>query len=156
MQIKNSLLIFIVASFISINSFAQLIEVDSKGNAARVFTEINASFHVTIIQPDTNNLVFRVFLTNPKSRRIDIDVFQKKDISNNEIASADYDIINSKTISTDYACSYNMNELGDGDYSIAISDGKERVTKNISIRTVVKVNRVISFAANKKETSGTF
>jgi len=141
MQIKNSVLIFILGSIISTSSFAQQAEVASEGETIRTFTQATSSFQVAIIQPDTNDLIFRVYVKNPTSKRIDLKVFERKDI------------INSRTISTDFGASYNLNGLDDGDYSIVITDGNEQVKKNISIKTVFNVNRVISFASGRNKKS---
>src|SRR6266498_2626247 len=135
MQIKNRLLIFILGSVISINSFAQRTDTSGDGKMTKTFIEATSSFQVVIAQPDANDLIFRVSLSNPNSKKIAINVLQNKDV------------INNLTTSKDFACYYNMNKLDDGDYSIVISDGREKVTKNISIKTLVNVNRVISFAS---------
>ncbi|HTI08509.1 MAG TPA: hypothetical protein VL832_08120 [Puia sp.] len=85
---------------------------------------------VHISQPDKNNMKFRIVISNPVSRYITITIKKQNDIYFSEmIATADYENI------------YDLNQLEDGNYQVQITGGKEKVLKNISIRTQTQVNR---------------
>lgn len=124
MQTKNSfikpLAILILVSIIGFTSQAQ----QKKEN--------EPSMYVTLDQPDSTALKFTVFVTNPENKRVSITVSQKNS-----------DILHSYSFTNNaYSARYDMSQLGDGEYSIEISNGKERVTKDISIQTVIAVNRI--------------
>jgi hypothetical protein len=145
MQIKNKLLILFLASWIGNSTIAQRTEMAIERKIPARFAEATSSFALCITQPDPANLVFRIFLNNPESKKITIKVSKETDIE-----------LTSQSVSTDYVCDYNLDQLGDGNYTFVVSDGKEKLEKGISIRTIFNVTRVSSFVSGKKDQRNAF
>ena len=92
-----------------------------------------AHLQVSIKQIDSNSMRFRITIENPGQHAVSISINHGDDILFQDIAGkAPYDYI------------YNLSDLEDGDYSIVVSSGKEKISRNIRIQTDTKVDRLIT------------
>jgi outer membrane lipoprotein-sorting protein len=85
---------------------------------------------VSVDQPDKSVMKFRVFLSNPNSRRATISIRKKNDIYLYETISG-----------REFATMYDFEQLEDGDYEVIVTGGREKVSTNISIHTETQVSR---------------
>ncbi|HEX7847158.1 MAG TPA: hypothetical protein VF476_15260 [Chitinophagaceae bacterium] len=118
-SVIKSLTVLFLVSFICFSSQAQQ-------------KESMPAMLVKFDQPDSAALRFTVFVANPENKRVSITV-----------SSKNTGILHSESFTGNtYTAAFNMSQLEDGEYSIEVSSNKERVAKDISIETVVAVNRI--------------
>src|SRR5882757_2032889 len=79
---------------------------------------------VNIKQPDASVMKFRVTVLNPTDHSISITIRHGNDL-----------LFEDLTGRTSYDNIFNMADLEDGNYVILISNGKEKITRNIRIAT---------------------
>jgi hypothetical protein len=106
-------------------------------NSAR--TQPDAPLQMAVSQPDSNELKFDVKVSNPEKKRVSVTVSQRH-----------VGVLYSNSFTDqNYGARYNMAELEDGQYSIEVSAGSKRIVKDITINTVVEVNRIASINSEK-------
>ena len=97
---------------------------------------------VSLDQPDSAKLKFKLSVSNPENKKVNITVSERRT-----------GILHSQSFTSNtYTSRYDMSQLEDGEYIIEVANDKERVTKDISIQTIVAVNRIAYLQkTNKKE-----
>ena len=88
---------------------------------------------VNIKQPDAGVMKFRVTVLNPTDHSIAISIRHGNDLLFEDLIGR-----------TSYDNIFNMADLEDGNYVILISNGKEKVTRNIRIATETRVDRQLT------------
>ena len=88
---------------------------------------------VTIHQADKNLMKFRLAVFNPASHPVSITIRKGDDIYFTELIREDL-----------YDYTFDLSSLEDGDYQILINNGKERVSRDIFIRTDTHVDRQLT------------
>lgn len=85
---------------------------------------------VNIRQQDKDNMKFHIAISNPVARFATITI-QRQD-----------DTIFTETVSKElYENIYDLTQLEDGHYLIIVTSGKERICRNINIRTETHIDR---------------
>ena len=88
---------------------------------------------VSLLKVENENMKFRLAASNPASRFMIITI-QKGD-----------DVFFSQNVRQDkYDYVFDLSSLEDGNYELTITNGKERISKNILIQTATHVNRELS------------
>jgi hypothetical protein len=129
------LLLTLGSLFLSTQAFSQTQSFHApirsvKGVKAMLDSLTIQHLEVNISQPEKDNMKFRIAVSNPVSRYITITIKRQGEIYFSEMIAT-----------TNYENIYDLNQLEDGNYEVQITGGKERVLKNISIRTSTQVNR---------------
>jgi hypothetical protein len=89
------------------------------------------------IQQDADAaLRFLVFIDNPAMDKLTLYI---KDGNNNTLHKEDL-----RVTSPRFAARYNLENLEDGAYTFEVRNGKNKLEKEVDIRTQLKVNRVVS------------
>ena len=87
---------------------------------------------VSVIQQD-NSMKFRVAILNPVSRTATISIQRGNDeLFSESLRRGTYENI------------FDMNQLEDGNYTIIVTGGKERVIRNIAIHTETRTDRQVT------------
>ena len=87
------------------------------------------SFSVSVI-PDQATAAFNVRVYNPERKQIDLLISHK----NNGI------VVDTLITDVQFNCRYNFDQADDGQYTLTLRSGKEKLTKTVDINTVVKRN----------------
>lgn len=122
---------FLFALFITVTAIAQQPVYTVSTNDPRLPAK-EASFSVAIT-PEKVGTAFRLIVQNPEKKRIDVM------ISHRELGL----LVDSSFTEEQFNCRYNFDQVEDGYYQVTLSNGKEKVTRNIEINSVTKRNVVI-------------
>lgn len=88
---------------------------------------------VSLHKMDNDNMKFRLTALNPASRYMIITIQKGDDVLYNQSVRSDsFDNV------------FDFSSLDDGDYRLMVSNGKERISKNIQIETATHVDRELS------------
>jgi len=88
---------------------------------------------VSLHKMDSDNMKFRLTALNPASKYMIITIQKGDDVLFNQSVRQDL---------FDYV--FDLSSLDDGEYRLMVSNGKERISKNIQIETATHVDREIS------------
>lgn len=88
-----------------------------------------ASFTVSLIPGNTS---FNLVINNPEKKKLEVRVLHKS-----------FGIAADTVIYSDYRQRYNLNQADDGQYTIEVKGGRERVIREIELNTVTTRNVVI-------------
>lgn len=129
-----TLLLVLCFSFFSGRAFPQryVTKIKYTDTAEATSSPISTHLQATICQPDKEEMKFRISISNPSTRSVVVTIVKGNDEFFSAVVKAN-----------EYVNTYNMSEVEDGDYTIIISNGKERVRKQISISTVTAINRQV-------------
>ncbi len=123
--------IFIIALFFSLSGFSQQPFYTVTTNDNKLSGK-EAALAISII-PDQMTTAFNLFVQNEDGRKIQL-----------QISHPEYGLlIDTVFETTDYKCRYNFDQVEDGRYQITLISGKQRITKNIEINTVIRRNLVV-------------
>jgi hypothetical protein len=92
-----------------------------------------AHLQVSIQQQDKSALKFRLSILNPAGHAMSITILKNDDTLFFENVSSDQ-----------YFNLFNLGQLEDGAYKVIVFNGKERITRNISLQTATTVDRQVS------------
>lgn len=129
MQMK--IINFLIALFITVTAVAQQPVYTVSSNDPRLPAK-EASFSVAIM-PEKVGTAFRLIVQNPEKKRIGVM------ISHRELGL----LVDNSFTEEQFNCRYNFDQVEDGNYQVTLSNGKEKVTRNIEINSVTKRNVVI-------------
>lgn len=119
MKQRLSVILFIAA--------ATLIVTPDSSNAARqpVLNELPAgTLQISVRLIDQSGFLFRIDVINPSGKWFQLNIEDK-----NTIFQSDF--FNEKH----FARVYNLNEFEDGDYTIFVRRGKEKIVKKVKLKT---------------------
>ena len=123
--------IFIIALFVSASAFSQQSYYTVTTNDKNLPVKESA-LTISII-PDQVTTAFNLFVQNEEGRKIQL-----------QISHQEYGLLVDTVFeNTDYKCRYNFDQVEDGRYQITLISGKQRITKNIEINTVIRRNLVV-------------
>jgi len=128
---QKSIMNFLIALVISATAVAQQpVYADSTSSPRLPARESSISL---AILPEKVGTAFRIFVQNPKKKKIEIQ------ISHRELGV----LVDSSITEEQFSCRYNFDKVEDGYYQVILINGKERITREIEINTVSKRNLVI-------------
>ena len=88
---------------------------------------------VTITQTSAGEMRFRITVLNPSDRSLSITIHHGRDLLFEDLtARPTYDNV------------FNLSDLEDGDYTVIVTSGKEKVARTLHIQTETKVTRNVS------------
>src|SRR5579872_6452690 len=88
---------------------------------------------VAIRQASAGEMRFRISVLNPTDRPMSISLHHGHDL-----------LFEDSSLKPTYDNVFNLTDLEDGDYVILISNGKEKITRNIRIQTETKIDRQLT------------
>jgi hypothetical protein len=129
-----TLLLILCLSFFSGRAFPQryVAKIKYTDTAAATISPITTHLQATISQPEKGEMKFLISISNPATKSVVISFVKGNDEFFSQVIKAN-----------EYANTYNMSQVDDGEYTIVISNGKEKIRKRISISTVTAVNRQV-------------
>jgi hypothetical protein len=112
-------------------SYHHKFTVDSTSRTMLDSTDLH--LQVSLRPVDNENMKFRLSALNPSSRYMLITIQKGDDVFFNESVRKDmYDYV------------FDLSSLEDGNYQLMVSNGKEKISKNILIQTATHVNRELT------------
>ena len=129
MQIK--IISFLIALFISAITIAQQPVYTVTTNDLQLPVQA-ASFSV-VIMPEKTGTAFRLYVQNTEKKRIGLK------ISHRELGL----LVDTSFTEEQFNCRYNFDLIEDGYYQVTLTNGKEKVTKDVEINTVTTRNVVV-------------
>jgi hypothetical protein len=129
MQIK--IISFLIALFISAITTAQQPVYTVTTNDLQLPVQA-ASFSV-VIMPEKTGTSFRLYVQNTEKKRIGLK------ISHRELGL----LVDTSFTEEQFNCRYNFDLIEDGYYQVTLTNGKEKVTKDVEINTVTTRNVVV-------------
>jgi hypothetical protein len=88
---------------------------------------------VSLRRVDNENMKFRLSALNPSSKFMNITILKGDDVFYNQSVRQDlYDYV------------FDLSSLEDGNYQLMVSNGKEKISKNILIQTATHVDRELT------------
>ena len=91
-----------------------------------------ASFELSII-PDKTTTAFGLFINNPENKGVKV-----------EISNQAYGVVVDTSFTSDqFSCRYNIEKVDDGHYQVTLTSGKEKITRNVEINTIMRRNLVV-------------
>ena len=116
----------------SAQSYHHKITVDPNVKTMLDSTDV-LHLQVSLRKMDNENLKFRLTALNPASKYMIITIEKGDDVLFNQSVRQDM---------FDYV--FDLSSLDDGNYRLMVSNGKEKISKNIQIETATHVDREIS------------
>ena len=98
------------------------------------------SVSATLMQPDDQELKFKLGVLNPSKEKLTIHVIDKSIgiLTTNHTSSVEYSIL------------YDMRDLPDGTYYIEIKSASSKISKQVIINTVVSETRTAAISDKRK------
>ncbi|MBC7948683.1 MAG: hypothetical protein H7Y42_12420 [Chitinophagaceae bacterium] len=129
MQTKMS--IFIVTLFLSTAIAAQQ-SLNSTLASKTEFGDFKGSVSLSII-PDNLSPAFKLYVHNPEKRRVELSISHKT-----------YGIVVDTSFSVDqFNRRYNFDQAEDGQYTVILTIGKEKLAKTVEINTITTRRMVV-------------
>ena len=128
---QTKILFSFVLLIISIASSSQQTFYNTVTNRSKLPGK-EPSFNLTVV-PDKETTSFVLYVTNPEQKKITVQISHKT-----------YGLAAETSFNTiKYSSRYNFDQADDGRYIITLSSGKERISKEVEINTVISRNVLI-------------
>lgn len=124
---------WIILSLIALSTLPALAQQRTVMAKQSSLSENKTSFSLELVAEPGSSFVLKI--DNPQRSTLSIR------ISHAEQGTA---LESNRTNSASFGCRYRFDQVDDGKYLITVSNGKEKITKEIAVNTVTQVNRSLT------------